>query len=157
MLVGIVNLRWRGKRSRHSWRMRNPQFYVSAKRPMVDIGGQRKSSHYSLCPHVRTKEFIPVIRKHYCAREISTEILSFNKSKYICPQYNIEILMLQMFCFPKSICIILYVIQIFPCIMYRQISNIRCTKSSNISVSRLVLQLSLPNPLNPGVNWRMKI
>ena len=23
---------WRGKRSRHSWRMRNPQFYVSGKR-----------------------------------------------------------------------------------------------------------------------------
>ena len=27
--------RWRGKRSRHSRRMRNPQFYVSDKRPMV--------------------------------------------------------------------------------------------------------------------------
>ena len=26
---------WRGKRSRHSWRMRNPQFYVSGKRPMA--------------------------------------------------------------------------------------------------------------------------
>ena len=26
--------RWRGKRSRHSRRMRNPQFYVSGKRPM---------------------------------------------------------------------------------------------------------------------------
>ena len=25
---------WRGKRSRHSWRMRNPQFYVSGKRPI---------------------------------------------------------------------------------------------------------------------------
>ena len=27
--------RWRGKRSRHSRRMRNPQFYVSGKRPMA--------------------------------------------------------------------------------------------------------------------------
>ena len=27
-------IRWRGKRSRHSRRMRNPQFYVSGKRPM---------------------------------------------------------------------------------------------------------------------------
>ena len=27
--------RWRGKRSRHSRRMHNPQFYVSGKRPMV--------------------------------------------------------------------------------------------------------------------------
>ena len=35
MHVGIANPRWRGKRSRHSGRMRNPQFYVSGKRPMV--------------------------------------------------------------------------------------------------------------------------
>ena len=34
MHVGIANPRWRGKRSWHSRRMRNPQFYVSAKRPM---------------------------------------------------------------------------------------------------------------------------
>ena len=31
--------RWRGKRSRHSRRMRTPQFYVSGKRPMVDAYG----------------------------------------------------------------------------------------------------------------------
>ena len=30
---GFLWSRWRGKRSRHSWRMRNPQFYVSGKRP----------------------------------------------------------------------------------------------------------------------------
>ena len=35
MHVGIANLRWRGKRSRHSRCMRNPQFYVSGKRPIV--------------------------------------------------------------------------------------------------------------------------
>ena len=29
MHVGIANPRWRGNRSRHSRRMRNPQFYVS--------------------------------------------------------------------------------------------------------------------------------
>ena len=34
MHVGIVNAQWRGKRSRHSRRMRNPQFYVSGMRPM---------------------------------------------------------------------------------------------------------------------------
>ena len=34
MHVGIDNPRWRGKRSRHSRRMRNPQFCVSGKRPM---------------------------------------------------------------------------------------------------------------------------
>ena len=41
--------------------------------------------------------------------------------------------------------------------IYHQISNIRHTKSQNLTVSRLVLQLSLPHPLKPGVNrqeWR---
>ena len=35
MHVGIANLRWRGKCSQHSLRMRNPQFYVSDKRPIT--------------------------------------------------------------------------------------------------------------------------
>ena len=35
MHVEIANPRWWGKRSRHSWRMRNPQFYLSGKRPIV--------------------------------------------------------------------------------------------------------------------------
>ena len=34
MHVRIANPRWRGKRSRHFRRMRNPQCYVSGKRPM---------------------------------------------------------------------------------------------------------------------------
>ena len=33
--VGISNQQWRGKRSRHSRSMRNPQFYVSVKRSMA--------------------------------------------------------------------------------------------------------------------------
>ena len=46
----------------------------------------------------------------------------------------------------------------FNCI-YRKVSNIRRTKSQNINDSRLVLQLSLPNPLKLGVKsiirlWR---
>ena len=32
---GFLWIRWRGKHSRHSWRMRNSQFYVSGKRPIV--------------------------------------------------------------------------------------------------------------------------
>ena len=32
--VGIANPRWRGKYSRHSRRMRNPQFYATSKRPI---------------------------------------------------------------------------------------------------------------------------
>ena len=35
MHVGIANRRWRGKRSWHSWRMRNPCFDVSGKRPIA--------------------------------------------------------------------------------------------------------------------------
>ena len=33
---GFLWCRWRVKRSRHSRRMRNPQFYVSGKRPMLE-------------------------------------------------------------------------------------------------------------------------
>ena len=40
---------------------------------------------------------------------------------------------------------------------YRQFSNIRRTQSQNITVSRIVLLLSLPNPLKPGVKLRMKM
>ena len=40
---------------------------------------------------------------------------------------------------------------------YRQFPNIRCTLSQNINVSRLVLQLSSPNPLKSGVKLRMKM
>ena len=36
-----------------------------------------------------------------------------------------------------------------------QVSYISCTKSQNLNVSRLILQLSLPNPLKPGVKSRM--
>ena len=44
MHVGIANPRWRGKRSRHSRRMRNSLLYVSGKRPIVrNIDG---SDHY---------------------------------------------------------------------------------------------------------------
>ena len=38
MHVGIANPWRRGKRSRHSRRMRNPQFYVSRKRAMASLG-----------------------------------------------------------------------------------------------------------------------
>ena len=41
--------------------------------------------------------------------------------------------------------------------IYRKISNIRRTKSQNLNVSRLGLQLSLCNILKPSVKWRMKM
>ena len=34
LISGFLLTQWRGKRARHSRRMRNPQFYVSGKRPM---------------------------------------------------------------------------------------------------------------------------
>ena len=40
---------------------------------------------------------------------------------------------------------------------YRKLSNISHTQSPYINVSRLVLQLSLSNPLKPGVKLRMKM
>ena len=39
----------------------------------------------------------------------------------------------------------------------RQTSNISGTKPKNLNVSRLVLQLSLPDLLEPSVKWRMKM
>ena len=41
--------------------------------------------------------------------------------------------------------------------MYLKISYTRCTKSQNLNVSRLVLQLPLLNPLKPGVKLTMKM
>ena len=52
----------------------------------------------------------------------------------------------------------LWIIQsIFFKMTYHQTSNISRTKSRNLNVYRLVLQLSFPNPLKPGVKSRMKI
>ena len=42
-------------------------------------------------------------------------------------------------------------------IKYLKVSNIRRTKPQNLNASRLILQLSLPNPLKPGVQLRMKM
>ena len=68
MHAGIANPRWRGKRSRHSRRMHNPQFYVSGKRPM---------SRRLHCPACRTTlvatrfrvaVICPIIQVPHCIR-----------------------------------------------------------------------------------------
>ena len=41
--------------------------------------------------------------------------------------------------------------------MYRKVSNIRRTKCHNLNDSRLVLQLSVSNPLKPSVKSIMKM
>ena len=45
----------------------------------------------------------------------------------------------------------------FLMLTYRKIYNIRRTNSPNVNVSRLHLQLSLPNPMKPSVKSRMKM
>ena len=42
-------------------------------------------------------------------------------------------------------------------LIYRKLSNIRRTKSQNLNDSRLVLPLSWPNLLKPGVKYNMKM
>ena len=41
--------------------------------------------------------------------------------------------------------------------LYRKISNMSRTKSPNLTVYRLVLQLSLPSPMKLGVKSRIKM
>ena len=36
-------------------------------------------------------------------------------------------------------------------LMYRETSSIKRTKSPNLNISRLFFQLSMPNPLKPGI------
>ena len=49
LISGFLWSWWQGKRSRHSRRMRNRQFYVSSKRPMGSpIGPQKRSLPYVL-------------------------------------------------------------------------------------------------------------
>ena len=67
--VEIANPRWRGKRSRHSRRMRNPQFYVSDKMPIRRHGSDliiRNSPYFSITKvepsfaEVKSEEFCSV-------------------------------------------------------------------------------------------------
>ena len=53
--AGIANLRWRGKRTRRSRRMRKPQFYASGKRP-IEVITEGYTHHFqSITPW----QFIP--------------------------------------------------------------------------------------------------
>ena len=50
---GFLWSRWRGKRSRHSRRMRNPQFYVSGKRPIAFSGLHKTALDFRLAQAYR--------------------------------------------------------------------------------------------------------
>ena len=52
--------RWRGKRSRHSRRIRNPQFYVSGNWPMD------KTCHYLILTNYSTAQALCIFLNIYC-------------------------------------------------------------------------------------------
>ena len=66
MYVGIANLRCRGKRSRHSQRMHNPQFYVSGKRSITRADDRRVRWHLSMSQCLYELMFLAVI-KNICS------------------------------------------------------------------------------------------
>ena len=43
---GLLGSRWRGKRSRHSRRMRKPQFYVSGKKPLAECQSSNTNEYW---------------------------------------------------------------------------------------------------------------
>ena len=53
--------------------------------------------------------------------------------------------------------LMIVVLKLIHVYIYPQASNVRHTKSQNSNVSHLILQLSMPNPLKPGVKLRMKM
>ena len=58
---------WRGKRTRHSLRMRNPQFYVSGKRPIAYL------CVFCLKQDIKWKWHVPICREWtdlYCLKSI---------------------------------------------------------------------------------------
>ena len=80
---GFLWSRWRGKRSRHSRRMRNPRFHVSGKRPIVGavqrtVSGLRNvglpKSHKSL-QHISSNPYSNAI-------QLSLNLLSFRPANH---------------------------------------------------------------------------
>ena len=61
--IGFLWSRWRGKRSWHSRRMRNPQFYVYGKRPMR-LPQCQESSPWGTHKRSTTKQ-TNILRKHF--------------------------------------------------------------------------------------------
>ena len=72
---GFLWSRWRGERSRHSWRMRNPQIYVSGKRPIEML-----SAWLTLCDGNQPFGCIfPLKKSHWCGSLISHLFFSLKK------------------------------------------------------------------------------
>ena len=71
---GFLWSRWRGKRSRHSWPMRNPQFCVSGKRPFARLSPWCHVV-FIMATDLKICKFA-VTQHHWCIDTISTGIQS---------------------------------------------------------------------------------
>ena len=69
-MLRVSSCTWWGKRSRHSQRMRNPQYYVSGKRPMVSRSKDQELSyilmdkgtvHHPKCNEIASQSFFTTI------------------------------------------------------------------------------------------------
>ena len=78
-----------------------------------------------------------------------------NTKSQIIGSYVLKILQLHI-TFHNFLCITSPLLNYFSQI-FRNISNIRRTKSPNLTVYRLILQLSLLNPMKPSAKSRMKM
>ena len=76
MHVGIANPRWRGKRSRYSRRMRNPQFFVSDKRPMVGILRTSSEIAFEWIPQDFTDDKLTLAQAIAWCRQVTSDYLN---------------------------------------------------------------------------------
>ena len=91
MHVGIANPRWRERRSRHSWRMCNPQFCVPGKRSITSLGHKRLIlQHMCLINFVLFQQLLPVpyapCNLYLCRFFMRWEIFKFEI--YLCYMYS---------------------------------------------------------------------
>ena len=69
--------RWRGKRSRHFRRMRNPQFYVFGKRPMVrNVHSACSDVEYAYYKHLSRKKDVALKDEDFHSIQYSWDLYS---------------------------------------------------------------------------------
>ena len=89
MHVGIAKPRRRGKRSRHSRRMRNPQYYVSGKRPM-GVNGFPPSTVPSRTRHDQFMHPSEKVIGLFIRNQIRSRLLKINRLCLVCIKRSIE-------------------------------------------------------------------
>ena len=115
-----------------------------------DRGHRGPYSQYKLCNHIFEPMCINCYSNKFQLNQNPNAkwFFQLNTLENVCSQF-VQASLSYIFPFYLSIFFISYI--------PRKISNIRCTKSKKLNVSRLVLQLSMPNSLRPGVKSRMKM